>query len=82
MNTVMRQAFINASVTLFPKKGQEATSAAIINTCAKALNGKAGIVNIGKGWNARLSFKTAERLGMPECLHPHARMAYDDMVKG
>ena len=36
----------------------------------------------GKGWNAHLSFKTAKKLGMPECEFPRAKMAYDAMVNG
>lgn len=55
VNTNMREAFINAKVS-------RSTGAAIINSCAKAVQRGAGILNLGKGWNASLSFKTAEKL--------------------
>jgi hypothetical protein len=53
--TNMREAFINAKVS-------QGTSAAIINACAKAVQRNAGVMDFGKGWNARLSFKTAQQL--------------------
>ena len=55
VNTAIRNAFEAATI----KRG---TSAAIINSCAKAMQGNAGIVNIGKGWNAHLSYATAQKL--------------------
>lgn len=74
-HTAMYEAFIAARVT-------KHTGAAIVNTCAKALQSpQAGLINLGKGWNAHLSFKTAKKLEMPECNNPHARMAYDDMLR-
>lgn len=30
-------------------------------------------------WNAHLSKRTVEKLGLPLCVMPKARMAYDDM---
>lgn len=55
IDTNMRQAFIAAKVG-------PGTGAAIINSCAKAVQRGAGVLNLGKGWNASLSFKTAEKL--------------------
>ena len=55
VNTNMREAFINAKVV-------QGTGAAIINSCAKSVQRGAGVLNLGKGWNASLSFKTAEKL--------------------
>lgn len=53
--TNMRQAFAAATIT-------RTTGAAIVNQCARAFQQGAGIVRIGKGWNAHLSFKTAQEL--------------------
>jgi hypothetical protein len=72
--TSVSQAFIDAKIT-------KSTGAAIINTCAKALErGPFELVLPKAGWNAHLSYKTAQKLDMPECTNPHARMAYDDMI--
>jgi hypothetical protein len=74
MNTNMREAFLNAKIV-------RSTGAAIVNTCAKALQGKAGIMR-KPGWNASLSFRTAQSLNMKDgCTNPHALMAYDAMVR-
>lgn len=51
----MRQAFYTAEVT-------RSTSGALLNKCARAFDRGVGMVNIGKGWNAHLSFKTAQEL--------------------
>ena len=53
--TNMRQAFDNAQV-------KQNTSAAVVNACARAMRGDAGILKTGKEWNASLSFKTAKAL--------------------
>lgn len=53
--TNMRQAFAAATIT-------RTTGAAIVNQCVRAFQQGAGIVRIGKGWNAHLSFKTAQEL--------------------
>jgi hypothetical protein len=72
----MYEAFVAAKIA-------RNTGAAIINTCAKALKDKgAGVVYKGKGWNAHLSYKTAQKLGVPEFTHKYVPMAYDAMVKG
>lgn len=53
--TAMHEAFLAATV-------KRSTGAAIINSCAKALRHNAEGMRMGKGWNAHLSFKTAEKL--------------------
>lgn len=53
--TNMRQVFAAATIT-------RTTGAVIVNQCARAFKNGAGVVNIGKGWNAHLSFKTAQEL--------------------
>jgi hypothetical protein len=53
--TNMRQAFEDAKIT-------RSTSAAVVNACARAIRGNGGIVKMGKGWNAHLSFRTAQEL--------------------
>ena len=48
------EAFLNAKTVGQPDK--------VVRTCLRSLQGKAGIVNEGKGWNASLSFKTFNQL--------------------
>lgn len=55
ITTVMREAFERAKIT-------KSTSAALVNKCAHAFQSGAGVFSIGKGWNAHLSFKTAQTL--------------------
>lgn len=57
MNNAMREAFVNAQV----KKG---TGAAIINTCAKVLMTKAGVVpdRVANGTTLNLTNTTMRRL--------------------
>lgn len=92
-NSVFRNAFMNARVITAQVKNplarqREVTGAAIINKVAKVLSTKAGLIR-ERDWNARLSFKTAKLIGMPECTNPMAygpkgqpSMAYDEMVRG
>lgn len=53
--TNMREAFSRARVTMD-------TSGALVNKCAHAFMSNAGVHKMGKGWNAHLSFKTAQAL--------------------
>jgi hypothetical protein len=76
--TVMRSAFDGITLRhVGPNAGK------LVGLVMDGLRSKAGTVPYGKGWNARLSFKTAKKIGIEEgCTFPKARMAYDSMVNG
>lgn len=75
--TAMRAAFekIKIAKSAFTQRGKEL--AIHINGCLEDGVGKYKV----NGWNAHLSFKTAQKIGMENgCTNPHAHMPYDDMV--
>lgn len=54
--TSIRLALVNAKVSA------SVTETKLARTCIRVLQGNSGIINLGKGWNASLSFKTANKL--------------------
>lgn len=73
VSTNMRNAFIGAAI-------MRSTGAAVVNQCAKALHNGAGIHKV-RGWNASLSFTTAQKLGAPAFENPKMRYRFDNMVQ-
>lgn len=79
VNTAMREAFDCAAIT-------KTTGAAIVNTCLKAMKGKAGQIKV-RDWNASLSFDTAKKLNAPHFMDakgeriPYMRTRFDNMAQ-
>lgn len=54
--TTMRNALENAKVL------PSVINTKLARTCMRVLQGDAGVIKMGKGWNASLSFATAKKL--------------------
>lgn len=76
VNSSMREAFDNIKLKNVSKNARS-----LAQNVLSSLDRKVGLIR-SNYWNAQLSLRTAKKLNAGVWDNPHARMAYDDMVRG